>query len=305
MKKFLTDFVPLDDPGRVFEEICYLIGDIYPGFDFSQIYTVYGDVLRIFNGKDKRFKPCNTEYHDLRHTTDVTIAATRLIHGAVFEGKKLDKKNVSLAICSALLHDIGFIQKREDDDGTGAKFTLDHVARGIEFTQNYFESKAYPVDDFKKTAQMILCTDIDMDFSEINFASDDILFLSKIIASADLMGQMADRAYLEKLLFLYREWKDGNIPGPSTELELLKNTISFYNAVQERLSDTLDNVQKYMKSHFIRRWHTDRDYYRESIEKNISYLEYLMEYHKKDYRNYLRRNGIVKEIEEKVPNKKW
>jgi hypothetical protein len=48
-----------------------------------------------------------------------------------------------------------------------------------------------------------------------------------------------------------------------------------------------------MRFHFKVRWNLGRDLYMEAIEKNINYLKFLLENHRKDYRRYLRRGGIV------------
>jgi len=37
------------------------------------------------------------------------------------------------------------------------------------------------------------------------------------------------------------------------------------------------------------RWNLDKDLYAEAIEKNISYLKFLLEHHEKDYGDHLRR----------------
>ena len=47
----------------------------------------------------------------------------RLLHGGFVQGTVLEERDAALGLIAALLHDTGYIQTREDDDGTGAKYT--------------------------------------------------------------------------------------------------------------------------------------------------------------------------------------
>ena len=76
---------------------------------------------------------------------------------------------------------------------------------------------------------MLECTGLDTNLTEITFESKEIELLGKMLGTADLLGQMADRIYIEKLLFLFREYQEGNIVGYNNELDLLKNTANFYD----------------------------------------------------------------------------
>ena len=49
--------------------------------------------------------------------------------------------------------------------------------------------------------------------------------------------------------------------------------------------------------HFKERWNIDKDLYMDSIEKNIKYLQYILENHEKDYRDYLRRGNILEKLQ--------
>ena len=128
-----------------------------------------------------------------------------------------------------------------------------------------------------------------------------------IVGSADLLAQMADRYYLEKLLLLYKEFEEARLGGFDSELDLLKKTVDFYeNRAQKRFQEELGGVSIYMRAHFKDRWGMDRDLYDESIRKNIEYLKSLITLCEDSYTCYLenlRRGGITEEalasIEEK------
>jgi len=73
--------------------------------------------------------PIQTPYHDLRHTLDVFICAVRLLHGVHLSGTPLDDEEITLVMIAALLHDIGYAQKVDEANGSGAQFTQVHVKR--------------------------------------------------------------------------------------------------------------------------------------------------------------------------------
>ena len=60
--------------------------------------------------------------------------------------------------------------------------------------------------------------------SEIKFRFREIELRSKTLGTADLMVQMAGRIYLEKLLFLFYEFREGAIAEYDTEMELLNKS---------------------------------------------------------------------------------
>jgi 5'(3')-deoxyribonucleotidase len=68
---------------------------------------------------------------------------------------------------------------------------------------------------------------------------------------------------------------------------------------KKRLAIELGGVNEYMRYHFKARWNVDRDLYMEAIDKNISYLKFIIKNHQKDYRDYLRRGSMVKKLDKK------
>jgi hypothetical protein len=114
-----------------------------------------------------------------------------------------------------------------------------------------------------------------------------------MLGTADLLGQLADRTYLERLPFLYREFLEGKVPGFESELDLLRKTPAFWEFTQFRMITELGNVDRYMRDHFKVWWGIDRDLNRDSIEENIAYLKFILENHVSEYPNYLRRGGLL------------
>jgi hypothetical protein len=114
-----------------------------------------------------------------------------------------------------------------------------------------------------------------------------------MLGTADLLGQMADRSYLERLPFLYREFQEGRVPGFESELDLLKKTPAFWEFTQSRLAVDLRNMDRYMRDHFRVWWGLDQDLNRDTIEENIAYLKFVLENHGSEYHKYLRRVGLM------------
>jgi hypothetical protein len=131
---------------------------------------------------------------------------------------------------------------------------------------------------------------------EIPFVSKGKDTLAKIVATAEIIGQIADRTYLEKLLFLFQELSEVHVLGFRTELELLENTLESYRRALHRMENDLDDVKVYFAKHFRERWEIDYDMYGDAIESNLSYLSHLLENHRNDYREKLQRGGLLKRL---------
>jgi hypothetical protein len=190
------------------------------------------------------------------------------------------------------MHDTGYIQKVGDTKGTGAKYTRTHVERSVEFTKRYFTIKNYPVADFTFCKNCLNCTGLSVKIDNINFISEENRLLGKILGVADLVGQMSDWNYLEKLPALFEEYQEGKVTGYETEFDLIRETPDFWRFSQERFKTELGNVDRYLKDHFRVRWGIDRDLDREAIEFNMSRLNYILKNFPSDYRKFLCRHNL-------------
>ncbi len=285
----ISNLINMNDPGCVIDEVKTIILLIFPAFDFGQLDEAFEAVVRLFEGKYPGYQGCNTRYHDLKHTTDTLLVLTRLIHGAVLSGQSFSKRNVDLGLVSALFHDTGYIQKTADQSGTGAKYTVVHISRSIEFMKDYFAKNGYSRKDLSDGIEILNYTGLHGKLKNRQTKTRQIELIGKMLGSADLIGQMGDRTYLEKLLFLFNEFKEANVGDYMSELDLLEKTIEFYETTKNRLIRDFDGVNKFLWFHFKNRWNIDRDLYADTIDNNIKYLEMILNNHKEDYRLYLRR----------------
>lgn len=300
----LANLVNVEDPLKVWKEVQYLTTLIRPGANIAPVQQVFNHVIALFAGRVPGYLACNLEYHNLKHTTDTFLAMARLMHGAVVEGHAFSERNAVLGLVVAMLHDTGYIQTADDVEGTGAKYTATHVTRSIEYMQKYFSAKGFSTEDTETAEAILGCTGLNVNIAAMSFSSPEVEMLGKILGTADLVGQMSDRAYLEKLLFLFREFKEGGIPGYENELVLLEKTLQFYDFTIQRFAGDLGNVNLFLRSHFRDRWNVDRELYEEAIQKQIKYLRKILTSHRNEYREKLQRKGLVRKLGERFPEAK-
>lgn len=282
-------------PYYILEEVKEIVLLIFPQsnyykvtIDFSKVFEAYRDIVKLFRGNFNGYRKCNTKYHDLRHTEDCLLVMAKLIHGAYLNGFHFSKRTVNLGLISAIMHDTGYIQPANDNNGTGAKYTITHIDKSIDFVKKYFELKEYSTNDFYFVKNCLECTGLNVKVKDIKFESLENELMGKILGTADLIGQMSDVNYLQKLPFLFDEFQEGGITEYKTELDLLKKTPAFWEFTKERFASELGNVDHYLRDHFRVRWGIDKDLDREAIEKNIFRLQYILENHPTDYRRHLR-----------------
>ncbi len=274
----------IDNPQEVMEEVKKIVLFIFKKFEFGRFEQVFNDILILFKGGYPGYRPCNTSYHDLSHTMDCLLVTTKLIHGAYLNGIKFSARDVSLGLISALMHDTGYIQAEEDDTGTGAKYTVSHIQRSIEFMRKYFYENGFPPEYWLICSNFLRCTGLDVKIAEINFQSREHEILGKILGAADLIGQMANENYLEKLPHLYAEFKEGGVQGYADALDLLKKTPAFWEMVKQRFISELGHVDCYLRDCLRALWGINQDLYRQAIDRNIARLQSFLSIQSLTYR---------------------
>ena len=280
-------------PEKVWGRTEDIIQRINPAYDFSSIQTVFHDVVHLFHGEYPGYCSIKTLYHDLRHTMDVFLCAIRLMHGVHLSGNKLADKELTLVMIAALMHDIGYAQRRGEETGTGAQFTMNHVERGIGFLRTYLPERRFPPDFITFLEPMMLSTSPALPFSGISFPDARCRLLAQIVGTADMVGQMADRAYLEKLLFLCLEFKEAKFGHYQNLHSMLCQTKSFYETTRKRkLEEAYESIYTKLSLHFNDYLGVENNFYLESIEKNIAYLEKIILLDETEYLSMLKRSCI-------------
>ena len=136
---------------------------------------------------------------------------------------------------------------------------------------------------------LVHCTGLSINLKEIKFQDKQEEILGYMLGTADILGQMASRTYLERLLFLYKEFKEGHVQGYNSELDLLKKTLVFYENTKTRLHKALKGVYKYAVPHFQARYKAKKDLYMEAVARQIYYLKEIVAYESVSIKDKLRR----------------
>jgi hypothetical protein len=289
-KMQLAQLVDMENPSSVFEEVKYNFIHHYPVSEFKDVRITFRYFNDLFDGKYPGYRECNTRFHDKLHTTDALMAISRLIDGYNIDtDTRIPVHEVKIALMATILHDTGYIQTDEETEGTGAQFTLSHVKRSMGFIERYFRKRGLSDMDIRAAQNMVSCTGLDTDIAKVHFASETEHLLGLMLGTADLIGQMSSRTYLERLMFLYHEFKEGQISNYNSELELLEKTLGFYEVTKVRLARELKAISKYFAPHFNERYGLSKDLYEIAISRQMGYLGEILRQDKEEYRNKLRR----------------
>jgi hypothetical protein len=219
----------------------------------------------------------------------VLLAAARLMDGYNIERAFLPEEFAVQLLLGALLHDTGYIQEDWDTEGTGAKYSRQHEQRSIDFLKRHAGVFEIEEPEIEPLVRLIESTDLKTDFARIDFPSEEEQDTGAILGSADILGQMSDRAYLEKLLFLYHEFREAGIPGYETEFDILEKTRDFYEAVKGRLRDTYLHVFELAHHHFRERYEVNQNLYIVAVDRQMAYLGQIIGDQNTNFRHKLKR----------------
>ena len=144
---------------------------------------------------------CAPLYHEVRNTLDMTLAMERLTAGherVCAPTERLGARRAVLGVLVALLHDTGYLRRTSESEvGNGAVFTKVHVSRSAEFAAAYLPRIGFEVEA-SLGAKLVHFTGYEMDVDDIQVADPRDRMLGCLVGTADLIGQMSDRLYLEK-----------------------------------------------------------------------------------------------------------
>jgi hypothetical protein len=103
---------------------------------------------------------------------------------------------------------------------------------------------------------------------------------------------MSDRAYLEKLLFLYYEFREAGFEGYETEFDILRKTLVFYESIMHRLNNTLLSSYRYIETHFAVRHGVQENLYLKAINRQMAYLKEIIRDESSNFRAKLKRLNL-------------
>jgi hypothetical protein len=294
---FLPVFV--DEPLRARAEVLTLWeGRIGPGYR-RLVDEAFTDTENLFAGRVDGYRESNTPYHTLGHTVLVLMAMARILDGASrigsSSGVALSAHDVCAGLLAAIYHDTGYIQDAGDQTGTGAKHTAGHEKRSVRQLERFLSNRPESSSVRRLAGSAIAHTDLRGSGGHLGAVSDENQTLGRQLGTylmyADLFGQMADRAYLEKLLLLYQEFQEAGFKQYTSEWDVLQGTSEFARTTVLPVDGPAEEMSHLLQVHFEHRLLKRHDLYHSYIRKNLTYLQSIVAEHPTDYRELLRRNS--------------
>jgi len=279
----VTDSIRTTGHAEVGDEVREIFEKIYPCASSKVITRAFDDLSGLYLGEDGDHYPCDTEYHDIQHVLDVTLAMARLMDG--YERHRngyppLGADHFQVGIVTALYHDIGYLRRKADRTHRyGSEYTLTHVTRGSVYLRTYL--KALGLDKHAATgSQLVHFTGYERNTDTIRISDPMLRRIGEFLGTADIIAQMSDRCYLEKCRDrLYPEFVLGGLArrrmpdGSITVLfssgdDLVRKTPGFYVNAVKRLDHQLNGSYAYAEKHF-----GGQNLYLEEMRKNIDYAK--------------------------------
>lgn len=261
-----------------------LYGSMFADADPRFVGQAFRWFIQSFSGGYHDYQPIDVGYHDVEHTMQGTLCLVRLLHGRHQSGAQpvLDRRGFELGLLAILFHDSGYLKPGSDDQGTGAKYTVDHVERSVAFAEKILAERGYAETDIAAIQNMIRCTEVDTDIDAIRFQSETEKIVGMAVGSADLLGQLAASDYVYKLKDLYVELvestahaeKGSEVGGQYTCVEdLMRKTPDFWeNYAKKRIENEFQSLYKYLSDPYP----DGANAYLERIEANMVKLRQSM-----------------------------
>lgn len=262
-----------------------------------RLAALFSDVADLYAGRWPSHEACRVTYHTFHHALDVCLAAARMLSGwnRLEPAQPLDGKYFQICMAAALFHDTGYIKDKGDLAGAGGKFTLVHVERSMETAREYLTGRQWPQEEVDAVCRIISITDYANlpDLAPL-FKDDRLKTVARMVATADLVAQMADTDYVQRMDDLFAEFKEvyefenkENLIQKGTKVyttvqEIKDGTIAFYEQFIMPTLTKLGRMDRYLAVFFG----DGRNPYQENISANLSE-------HLKDVRSQWRRLGDI------------
>jgi hypothetical protein len=277
----VTDSIRTTDPAAVGAEVVRIFNGLYSKAPAQPLQRAFADAAALYRGEHPDYHPCDTEYHDIQHVLDVTLAMARLLDG--YERRRtgeapLEPEIFTVGILAALFHDFGYLRRRHDRRHRyGAEYTLTHVSRGAEFLRGYL--KELGLGHLSRiAATLVHYTGYERPAETIRLSNTLLRRVGQMLGTADIIAQMSDRCYLEKCRDrLFPEFVLGGLAGRklvgqrllpnfASGSDLVQKTPLFYQNASKRLDFQLARAYEYAGGHF-----GGPNPYLEEMQKNVRY----------------------------------
>jgi hypothetical protein len=284
----VTDSIRTTDPAAVGGEVLRIYRGLYNGTPVPELERAFPEHAALYAGRHPDSLPCDTEYHDIQHVLDVTLAMARLMDGYQRSRNKgdaeLPRDVFVLGTLAALFHDFGYLRRRHDHlHRFGAEYTLTHVSRGAAFLRRYVTDLG--LGRLSSIAsQLVHYTGYERPAETIRVSDSLLRRVGQMLGTADIIAQMSDRCYLEKCRDrLFPEFVLGSLAGRkrsgarqlpvfASGEDLVQKTPGFYQGALKRLDFQLARAYEYASRHF-----GGPNFYLDEMRKNVSYAKAVAE----------------------------
>ena len=202
----------------------------------------------LYHGNTLWFQACDTAFHDFDHTMQATAAAVDLLaaHRKNPVIAALSQRDWEMTIAAMILHDSGYLKRRDDIEGSGAKYSSIHVGRSCFHAWDILPIFGFNRDELRQIQNAICATALSVRMNELPFRDSREWLIGAIVATGDMLGQMAAEDYPERLACLYLEFREASafsrlqmasFATHKTLLELLEGTEKFYYGYVTRVLD--------------------------------------------------------------------
>jgi hypothetical protein len=268
-------------PARVEDEVHRIYMRLFPDAVEDFVPRAFGWATQCFSGGCDGYQGIDVRYHDFEHTLQGTLCLARLLAGrqAAAAEPAISRRMLELCLLAMLFHDSGYLKRREDREGTGAKYTAVHVARSISFAREFLGRHGYAEEGLRAVENMIRCTGVEVDLQSIPFQNEVERVAGCALGTADLLGQMAAPDYVEKLPGLYAEFAEAGRFDPAsgerfTEYggadDLMRRTPTFWSGyVWPRLNEDFGRLYRFLNDPFP----DGPNAYVNAVQRNIARLQ--------------------------------
>lgn len=215
---------------------------------FGNLNPDYADLIR-WAGNMALEKIANSDalYHNVEHTVLVTLVGQEILQSKYIHEGSVSCSDWLHFIISCLYHDIGFVrgvccQDRTEDSlyatglddvlislpfgSTDASLTPFHIDRGKLFIEEHFGN--HELIDSEAVKRNIELTRFPVPADEEHL---DTVNYSGLVRAADLIGQLSDPRYLQKISALFYEFEEtgaNKLFGYHTPSDVRSNYPNFY-----------------------------------------------------------------------------
>jgi len=277
----ITGSIQTTSATAVGQEVIRLYHQSFPHASSAPLERAFTEIELMYSGRYPDYGPCETEYHDIQHVLDVTLAMARLMHGYEQDrdggAEALGPSLFVAGALAALFHDFGYLRRHNDHRHRyGAEYTIMHVSRSAAFLRHYMRKLGFSDDLARLAATLQHFTGYERKAHAIRVGRGLPRLVGQMLGTADIIAQMADRCYLEKCRDrLFPEFVLGALGGPkngprlpvfASGEELVAKTPSFFEGATRRLNEDLGRSYQYAARYF-----DGENPYLESIRRNVSH----------------------------------